>query len=158
GMGDVFRATELASRRQVAVKLLHAELAETDDLAQRFFQEAQAASRIRHPNVVEVIEAGRSEHGPYIAMEHLAGESVGGALRRHGRLESDAVVATLLHVLEALAAAHKVGIIHRDLKPENVFYATNPGASVPVVRLLDFGIAKMLDPGSPSPRTRTGVV
>ncbi len=158
GMGDVYRAVELSSKRVVALKMLHAELAQNDDLAQRFFQEAQAASRIRHPNVVDVIEAARSDHGPYIAMEYLEGESVGAVLRRHGRLDGEATVATLLPVLEALEAAHRVGIIHRDLKPENAFYAMQPGGTVPVVRLLDFGIAKMLDPVGPSPRTRTGVV
>src|SRR5262249_34186987 len=124
----------------------------------RFFQEAQAASRIRHPNVVDVIEAARSDHGPYIAMEYLEGESVGAVLRRHGRLDAEATVATLVPVLEALGGAHPGGVIHRALKPENAFYAAQPGGSVPVVRLLDFGIAKMLDPVEPSPRTRTGVV
>ncbi|HVY49664.1 MAG TPA: serine/threonine-protein kinase [Minicystis sp.] len=159
GMGDVFRATEVGVERTVAIKLLRAELAQSnEELVQRFFQEAQAAARIRHPNVVDVIDAGRGEHGPYLVMEYLEGESLGAALRRSGRLEAEAAIAALAPVLEALDAAHRAGIIHRDLKPENVFLALEGGRSVPVVRLLDFGIAKILDPVGPSPRTRTGVV
>jgi serine/threonine-protein kinase len=158
GMGDVFRAEVLAEGRSVAIKFLHPELAQNIEVGQRFFQEAQAVNRIRHPNVVDVIDTGVCEMGPYMVMEYLDGESVGTALSRLGRFEVDAVVATLIPVLEALEAAHRVGIIHRDLKPENVFIARDAAKGAAVVRLLDFGIAKMLDGGPPGPRTRTGVV
>jgi serine/threonine protein kinase len=159
GMGDVFRAeTLLTPRSVVAIKFLHPELAQNVEVGQRFFQEAQAVNRIRHANVVEVSDAGVSELGPYIVMEYLDGESVGAALSRVNRFEVDATVGTLIPVLEALDAAHRVGIIHRDLKPENVFIARDGTRGGVVVRLLDFGIAKVLDGGSPGPRTRTGVV
>jgi serine/threonine-protein kinase len=158
GMGDVYRAENLAAGRPVAIKFLHPELAQNMEVAQRFFQEAQAVSRIRHPNVVEVIDAGTSELGPYIVMEFLDGESVGVALTRAGRFDVDAAVGVALPVLEALDAAHRVGIIHRDLKPENVFIAFEASRNAVVVRLLDFGIAKILDQNGPGPRTRTGVV
>ena len=158
GMGDVFRAEVIANSRPVAIKFLHADLAQNMEVAQRFFQEAQAVNKIRHPNVVEVIDAGTCEMGPYIVMEYLDGESVGSALMRVGRFDVDAVVATAVPLLEAREAAHPVGIIHRDLKPENIFIAIDAARSAVVVRLLDFGIAKMLDPGGPGPRTRTGVV
>jgi len=166
GMGDVFRAENVLAGRPVAIKFLHPELAQNLEVSQRFFQEAQAVNKIRHPNVVDVLDAGLSEMGPYIVMEYLDGESVGSALTRVGRFDVDAVVATVVPVLEALDAAHRVGIIHRDLKPENVFMALDsapeggsrsPGRTV-TVRLLDFGIAKMLDASGPSPKTRTGVV
>jgi serine/threonine-protein kinase len=159
GMGDVFRAESLVTSRVVAIKFLHAELAQNMDVAQRFFQEAQAVTKIRHPNVVEVLDAGTGDMGPYFVMEYLEGESVGSALTRVGRFEVDAVVATAVPVLEALDAAHRVGIIHRDLKPENIFLAFDPAKGTAGVRLLDFGIAKVLDAGGgASPRTRTGVV
>ena len=158
GMGDVFRAEAVGSSRPVAIKFLHPELAQNMEVAQRFFQEAQAVNKIRHPNVVEVLDAGTAEVGPYIVMEYLDGESVGAALTRVGRFDVDAAVATAVPVLEALDAAHRVGIIHRDLKPENIFIAVDATRSNILVRLLDFGIAKVLDNPGPSPRTRTGVV
>lgn len=157
-MGHVFKAENVLAGRSVAIKFLHPELAENTELAQRFFQEAQAVNRIRHPNIVDVIDAGVGEMGPYIVMEHLEGEAVGSSLQRLGRFELDGAVATVIPILEALDAAHRVGIIHRDLKPENVFIAYDPGRGQAVVRLLDFGIAKVIDSNGPSPRTRTGVV
>lgn len=158
GMGHVFKAENVLAGRSVAIKFLHPELAENTELAQRFFQEAQAVNRIRHPNIVDVIDAGVGEMGPYIVMEHLEGEAVGSSLQRLGRFDLDGAVATVVPILEALDAAHRVGIIHRDLKPENVFIAYDPGRGQAVVRLLDFGIAKVIDSNGPSPRTRTGVV
>lgn len=158
GMGHVFKAENVLAGRNVAIKFLHPELAENTELAQRFFQEAQAVNRIRHPNIVDVIDAGVGEMGPYIVMEHLEGEAVGASLQRLGRFELDGAVAVVVPILEALDAAHRVGIIHRDLKPENVFIAFDPGRGQAVVRLLDFGIAKVIDSNGPSPRTRTGVV
>lgn len=158
GMGDVFRAEHMVTSRSVAIKFLHPELADNAELSQRFFQEAQAVNRIRHPNIVDVLDAGVSDLGPYIVMEHLDGESVGTALARFGRFEVEAVIGTAIPVLEALDAAHRAGIIHRDLKPENVFIAFDSSKGVAVVRLLDFGIAKVLDSDGQMPRTRTGVV
>ena len=158
GMGDVYRADNVLAGRPVAIKFLHPELAQNMEVAQRFFQEAQAVNRIRHPNVVDVLDAGVGEMGPYIVMEFLDGESVGSALTRTGRFEVDGAVGVAIPVLEALDAAHRVGIIHRDLKPENVFVAYDAGRNTVIVRLLDFGIAKVLDASGPGPRTRTGVV
>jgi serine/threonine-protein kinase len=156
-MGDVFRAEHVLAGRSVAIKFLHPELADNRELSHRFFNEAQAVNRIRHPNIVDVIDAGVGEHGPYIVMEHLDGESLGMALARFGRLEVEAAVGVAIPVLEALDAAHRAGIVHRDLKPENIFIAFDPSRGQAVVRLLDFGIAKMLDSNEPS-LTRTGVV
>ena len=157
-MGDVFRAEHVVTGQAVAIKFLHPELVDNAELSQRFFMEAQAVNRIRHPNIVEVIDAGVGDLGPYIVMEHLDGESLGMALARFGRLDSDATVGVAIPVLEALDAAHRAGIIHRDVKPENIFIAFDPNRGQAVVRLLDFGIAKMMDSDGPAPKTRTGVV
>jgi serine/threonine-protein kinase len=160
GMGDVYRAVNVLAGRTVAIKLLHPELVDNEELAKRFFQEARAINRIRHPNVVDVLDAGMSEMGPYIVMDLLEGESMGQILARVGRLPVDAALATVAPVLEALDAAHRAGIVHRDLKPENVFVAVDAASRRVMVRLLDFGIAKVIDARvtASSPRTRTGIV
>jgi serine/threonine-protein kinase len=157
-MGEVYRAEHAIAGRDVAIKLLRSELADDHDFGQRFFHEAQAVNRIRHPNIVDVLDAGVGEAGPYIVMEYLEGESVSAALRRTGRFDADAAIATTIPILEALQAAHRMGIIHRDLKPENAFFAQDPTGHAPVVRLLDFGIAKLMTATGHSPRTRTGIV
>lgn len=157
-MGEVFWAEHVLAGRPVALKILRPELSENEDVTRRFFQEAQAVNKIRHPNIVDVIDAGFSESGPYIAMELLVGESSARTLARLGKLPVEAVIAIGLSVLGALEVAHDAGIIHRDLKPENVYLHRPPGAASVKVKLLDFGIAKVLAPMGPTPRTMTGVV
>jgi len=157
GMSEVYRAENTLIGRTVALKLLHADQASDAGLTARFFQEAQSLSRIRHPAIVDVLDAGEGETGPFIVMEHLDGESAARLLARQGKLAPQAAVATLLPVLSALQAAHDNGIIHRDLKPENVLYARADSGAV-TVKLLDFGVAKLLWPAGPTPRTSTGVV
>src|SRR5947209_12730783 len=119
GMGDVYRAEHQLAGRVVAFKLLRADFADDQDLTRRFFQEAQAVNKIRHPNIVDVLDAGFSEHGPYVAMEILEGASLSVALQRAGRLDVAAALAVVVPILDALDAAHTHGIVHRDLKPEN---------------------------------------
>lgn len=165
GMGDVYRAEHVLAGRIVAFKLLRADFAEDEDLTRRFFQEAQAVNRIRHPNIVDVLDAGFSEEGPYVVMECLEGTSVSGALARVGRLDVATAVSVILPVLDALDAAHRQGIIHRDLKPENIFVARGSHDSRESrddvrVKILDFGIAKVLDTSDATsrPQTHTGVI
>jgi serine/threonine protein kinase len=157
GMSEVYRADNTLIGRTVALKLLHPDQAADRGLAARFFQEAQSLSKIRHPGIVDVLDAGEGETGPFIVMEYLQGESAARLLARRGKLGIPVAVATLLPVLSALQTAHDVGIIHRDLKPENVFYAIEDAGTVRV-KLLDFGIAKLLWPSGPTPRTSTGIV
>ncbi len=157
GMSEVYRAENTLIGRIVALKLLSATQSDDLDLSARFFQEAQSVSRIHHPGIVDVLDAGRGETGPYIVMEYLEGESAAQVLARRGKLSLSAALATVLPVLDALAAAHAAGIVHRDLKPENVFYAVDEDRQI-TVKLLDFGVAKMLWPSGPSPKTSTGVV
>jgi serine/threonine-protein kinase len=153
GMGEVYRAENQYAGRTVALKLLRRDFAEDADLTRRFFQEAQAVNKIRHPNIVDVLDAGFCEEGPYVAMEILEGSSLSGALARIGRLDAPTALAVVLPMLDALDAAHRHGIVHRDLKPENVYLARTSGGVT--VKLLDFGIAKVLDAGT---NTNTGVV
>ena len=157
GMSEVYQAENVLIGRVVALKLLNPAQAGDRNQSARFFQEAQSVSRIRHPGLVDILDAGQGETGPYIVMEYLRGESVARVLARLGKLTVAAAVGTMLPVLDALSAAHEAGIIHRDLKPENIFYSIDERGEL-VVKLLDFGIAKMLWPAAPTPRTSTGVV
>jgi serine/threonine protein kinase len=156
GMGEVFKATHELAGRVVALKLLRRDYANDADLTRRFFQEAQAVNKIRHPNIVDVFDAGIAEDGPYVAMEYLEGASLAQALSRVGRVNLPTALAVVLPMLDALDGAHRHGIVHRDLKPENVYLAV-VGDDVRV-KLLDFGIAKVLDQPGTSPRTNTGVI
>jgi serine/threonine-protein kinase len=158
GMGDVYLAEHALAGRMVALKLLRAELATDESLARRLFQEAQTVNRIRHPNIVDVLDAGFSDEGPYIVMELLEGCSVAQAIERVGRLPPKTALAIALPLLEALEAAHWRGVVHRDLKPENLFLA-DLGREVRL-KILDFGIAKVTMRGEAdaSPQTQTGTI
>jgi serine/threonine protein kinase len=144
GMGTVWSAIHVVTRRSVAMKFLRQAVAHKTELRQRFLREAQAASALRHPNVVEVIDVfDLPDRSPVIVMELLEGETLGEKLVRDERLSMEETAAVMLPVVSAVGAAHAHGIIHRDLKPENVFLArTNDGGSV---KVLDFGIAKLLN-------------
>ena len=157
GMGDVYRAEHSFAGRIVAIKLLHADLAEDPELTRRLFLEAQAVNKISHPNIVDIVDAGPSDEGPYVVMEYLDGVSLAQALDPAKRVDTTTALAVILPVLAALDAAHKNGIVHRDLKPANVFLA-RAGDEVRV-KILDFGIAKVLaGTGAPMPKTSTGIV
>ncbi len=157
GMGDVYRAEHMLAGRMVALKILRADFADNEDLTRRFFMEAQAVNKIRHPNIVDVIDAGFSREGPYVVMECLEGTSLAHALTRLGRLDVQTALAVVLPTLSALDAAHRNVIVHRDLKPENIYLAEINGEVR--IKLLDFGIAKVTDKdGGVGPRTSTGVV
>ena len=154
GMGVVLRTSHKFTGAKVAVKMLHAELQIDEQLQARFLAEARAPNAIGHPGIVEVLDAGRTTEGElYLAMELLAGQPMRLAVSRG--LGAPTIRRISLELLDALAAAHARGFVHRDLKPENVFLAEPSG----VVKLLDFGIAKVLagDLGA-SPKTAAGVV
>ena len=145
GMGVVYAGTHTWTERPVAVKVLRPEFAEQTDLLQRFFQEAKTAAALNHPNVVDVLDMGEDDDGSaFIVLELLEGESLEARLRRETKLEPEVALRILLPVIEALAIVHGKGIIHRDLKPENVFLAVEHGGKM-VPKLLDFGIAKLLE-------------
>ena len=157
GMGDVYRAEHTFAGRVVAVKLLHADLADDPEFTRRLFLEAQAVNKIRHPNIVDIVDAGPSDEGPYVVMEYLDGVSLAHALDQCKRVDTTTALAVILPLLAALDAAHRNGIVHRDLKPANIFLA-HAGDEV-IVKVLDFGIAKVLaGPGAPIPQTSTGIV
>jgi eukaryotic-like serine/threonine-protein kinase len=144
GMGTVFLAEQLAvGSRSVALKVLRRRLLDDPEFLQRFRDEASSTGRIRHQNVVTVYECGQTDDGsPYIAMEYLEGESLRQTLKRRGSLPLQATAEILQQAARGLNAAHKLGIVHRDLKPDNIFL-THDDDGKPLVKIVDFGIAKM---------------
>ena len=152
GMGDVYRAINPLIATQVAIKVLNASCASDTSARQRLLREAQTVNRIDSTGVVKVSDAGVLLDGrPYIVMELLAGKSLSEHLREVGRLPLAETYRIMLDVLAVVDAAHRASIIHRDLKPPNVFLAMSGRTFV-----LDFGIAKLLDPGGNAGLTSTG--
>lgn len=140
-MGTVALGYDPDVDRQVALKTIHAHLLDTeqmDEYLRRFRQEARAAARASHPNIVTVYEAGVANGMPYLAMEYVPGSSLKTCLAHRGRFRPEDAAAILLQVLEALDHAHAHGVIHRDIKPANVLVLPNGHA-----KLTDFGVARM---------------
>ncbi|MGN6103810.1 MAG: serine/threonine-protein kinase, partial [Kofleriaceae bacterium] len=160
GMGSIYRAQHALLDRPAAVKLLRPELTANPELVTRFFNEAQAATKIRHPGIVEIYDFGYTEDGvAYLVMELLEGATLGARLRERGRLPEAEAVFIARGIASALKAAHAKSIIHRDLKPENVFLVPDPdGPTGERVKILDFGIAKLADAAPGDARTRTGAL
>jgi len=151
-MASVYRGEQDAEPRQVAVKIMHAELLQDATFAKRFTREAKAAARIEHRNSVQIVEHGADGPMLYLAMELLAGQDLFDLLARERRLPEARAVRIVLQVCGALAAAHAQGIVHRDLKPENVMILPDPAEpGADLVKVLDFGIAKILELGARDP-------
>jgi len=147
GMGAVYAAEHLQLGKRVAVKFLRADQLTDQESVQRFSQEARAAAAIGHRGIIDVYDIGTSDDGaPYLVMELLEGESLGQAIERTPVFPVDLAVWVMLRVLSALRAAHETGIVHRDLKPDNVFLV-GPRGTPDDVKLLDFGISKMVGEG-----------
>jgi serine/threonine-protein kinase len=151
GMGVVYQAEHIHLGRKAAIKVLRPELAEDRVTVERFFNEAKAVNRIGHRNIIDVIDfvEERQEGRPliYMVMELLSGIDLGAHIRIKGALPVAEALAISLQVVSALIAVHREGILHRDLKPENIFLADPlEGERGVQVKLLDFGIAKALDP------------
>jgi serine/threonine protein kinase len=142
GMGKVYLAQHIEIGKRVALKVLHPSYSRMPDLVERFRREARAASKIGHPNIVDVTDSGTTADGSvYFVMEYLEGVELGSVIEREGALEVARALRIAGQICRALSAAHREGIIHRDLKPENVYLITREGTA-DVVKVLDFGIAK----------------
>ena len=142
GMGKVYLAEHVEIGKRVALKVLHPSYSRMPDLVERFRREARAASKIGHPNIVDVTDSGTTSDGSvYFVMEYLEGVELGSVIEREGAIDIARALKISSQICRALAAAHAQGIVHRDLKPENVFLITRDGAA-DVVKVLDFGIAK----------------
>ena len=161
GMGAVYEGENVRIHRTVAIKVLHAGVAENADAVQRFEREAQAAGRIGSEHIVEVLDLGNLPDGDrFMVMEFMDGDALSKRIETKGRLTPREIYPIARQILEALVAAHGAGIIHRDLKPDNVFLLKSRGGQADFVKLLDFGISKFsaLSGESGFSMTRTGAV
>ncbi len=158
GMGVVYLAQHKRIARKVAIKVLLPQLSHDVEIVERFFTEARATSMIRHPGLVEISDCDVLPNGSaYIVMELLEGESLGNHLASQGRLPVARALIAARNIADALAAAHAQNIVHRDLKPDNVFLMPPTAASPAPIKILDFGIAKLMDAGG-GHKTRTGIL
>jgi len=154
GMGAVFRGIHPTIGSEVAIKVLHAACATDANARERLLREAQLVNRIASDGVAKVSDAGSlPDRRPYLVMELLHGESLGALLGRTPRPPLAETLRIMVAVLDTLDAAHAAATIHRDLKPENVFLTKTPSRRVVV---LDFGVAKLLDPDNGAGLTSTG--
>ena len=154
GMSAVYKARHLAMDKIVALKVLHQHLTEDELSLRRFRQEAQAASALRHPNIVSTYDFGESDKIPYLIMDFVDGCSLDSLLEKNGVLDLPRFLEVFQQVATAISHAHKHGVVHRDLKPSNIMITNNNE-----VRLVDFGIAKLLTPSEQSQQlTQTGEV
>jgi eukaryotic-like serine/threonine-protein kinase len=157
GMGSVYEARHEGLGTSVALKFLHEDLAERPGLTERFLREAKVAATIQSPHVARVTDVDRGADGtPYLVMELLSGESLQHLLDRELKLRPAVALDFALQIAAGLEAAHALGIVHRDLKPDNVF--VTPSSGGPLLKLIDFGIAKLLTGPEGRGLTRTGVV
>jgi serine/threonine-protein kinase len=157
GMGRVYRAEHTKIGKSVAIKVLHSDLTRNREASQRFQREAIASGRLDHPNIVGVSDFGVLDSGAlYLVMEVLEGESLGDRLSRDERIHWVEALDIMRGMLYGLRHAHERGVVHRDIKPDNIYLAQKEGA--PVVKILDFGIAKLYAGSADDPAsTRAGL-
>lgn len=149
GMGVVVRVTELGGEGVYALKFLRPSVARDAMAAKRFLREAEAARRIQDPHVVKIPDVGQLSTGsPYLVMEYLEGSTLEARLAGGQSLPLGEACDLALQVVEGLAAAHAMGVIHRDIKPANL-YLTSGSAGTVLLKIVDFGVSKILDPEGP---------
>jgi tRNA A-37 threonylcarbamoyl transferase component Bud32/tetratricopeptide (TPR) repeat protein len=139
-MGVVYKARDPLIGRLVALKTINSALVDRPDLLERFYQEAQSAGKLQHPNIVTIFELGKEQQTPYIAMEYLDGESLEKAIANQTNLPLALKIGHVVRICQALEFAHKNRVVHRDVKPANIMVNSEG-----VVKVVDFGIARLMD-------------
>ena len=160
GFAEVFQVRDLRLKRDLALKALRPDLMLSDVMVARFRREAESAAQLRHPNIIPIYDVGEAEGIAYILMPLVEGESLKATIERDGPLPPPEARRILLEAASALATAHETGVVHRDIKPENIMLEGRKRR----VLLMDFGIAKAVDPAAaeqegdlkPQPGTLTG--
>jgi serine/threonine protein kinase len=156
GMGTVYLGEHVGIGSRVAIKVLHHRWSSSPQVLRRFNMEARAVNLIGHENIVSIIDINPAPPRPYLVMEYLEGEPLSALLSR-GPVRPEIAVALLTQVCDALEATHAQGIVHRDLKPENLFLLQR-GQGPAFVKVLDFGIAKLLDTDERNTDTAEGAI
>ncbi|MBX3156102.1 MAG: protein kinase [Deltaproteobacteria bacterium] len=157
GSGTIYRAEHVTLRRRVAIKVLHDELSRDDLAVERFRREATTVAEIDNEHIVEIHDFGRTPDGRlYLAMELLEGETLDAVLAREGKLSIERTADILIQVGEALMEAHAIGYVHRDLRPRNVYLANRRGKAN-FVKLLDFGLSKLVETDASAASTSLGM-
>ena len=158
-MGAVYEADSTRGEGKRAIKLLHQEFVKEDQILQRFYAEAQATRALVHPNIAQVLDSATAEDGtPYLVMELLVGTPLAGYMESGTPIPPSHAIPIIYGVLQALTVAHNQRLVHRDLKPDNLFLVRDARGAM-VVKVLDFGIAKVMDvAGGMGQKTRTGVL
>lgn len=157
GMGTVYLAEHPEIGSEVAIKVINPSYATAEDAVSRFFTEAKSVNRIKHHNIVDITDFGTTEEGePYYVMEYLGADSLSARLER-GPLALREAAHIAEQIADALGAAHDHGVVHRDIKPDNVFLLDR-GGDRPFVKVVDFGLVKLVGPEGAMHETATGVV
>src|SRR5689334_7467856 len=148
GMAVTYRARDTVLNSVVALKVIDRKVSKMPGVRPRFLREARAAAQIRHPNVAHVSHYGEQDGECFYVMELVAGETLEAKVRREGPMPLPLALEVIEQAARALAAAEKCGVVHRDIKPSNIMLESDPGGGAPIVKVIDYGIAKILDPGA----------
>src|SRR3954470_3925755 len=157
GSGTIYRAEHVTLRRRVAIKVLHNELSRDDLAVERFRREATTVAEIDNEHIVEIHDFGRAPDGRlYLAMELLEGETLDAVLARDKQLSVERAADILIQLGEALMEAHAIGYVHRDLRPRNIYLSVRRGKAH-FIKLLDFGLAKLVEAEGQAASTSLGM-
>src|SRR5437588_6588685 len=145
-MAITYRARDTVLNSVVALKVIDRKVAQMPGVQSRFLREARAAAQIRHPNVARVSHYGEQDGECFYVMELVEGETLEARVRRHGPPPLAVALEIIEQVARALAAAEACGVVHRDIKPSNIMLESDPGGCPPIGKVIDYGIAKILNP------------
>src|SRR6266403_1274875 len=157
-MAITYRARDTVLNSVVALKVIDRKIAENPAARLRFLREARAAAQIRHPNVARVSHYGEQDGECFYAMELVEGETLEAKVRREGPLPLALALEIIEQAARALAAAEACGVVHRDIKPSNIMLESDPGGGALIVKVIDYGIAKILNPEAGAEQTQTGFI
>src|SRR5258705_10514487 len=159
-MAITYRARDTVLNSTVALKVIDRKVAQTPGVRSRFLREARAAAHIHHPNVARVSHYGEQDGECFQGMELVEGETLEAQVRREGPLPLALALEIIEQVARALAAAEACGVVHRDIKPSNIMLESDPGGGAPIVKVIDYGVAKVLAPDSKlsAEQTQTGFI
>src|SRR2546430_4388336 len=159
-MAITYRARDTVLNSVVALKVIDRKVAEMPGVQSRFLREARAAAQVRHPTVARVSHYGEQDGECFYVMELVEGETLEAKVRREGPLPLAVALEVIEQTARALAAAEKCGVVHRDIKPSNIMLESDPGGCAPIVKVIDYGVAKVLVPEAErgAEQTQTGFI